>query len=382
MAKQKELKEDKDEKKKVTSLFDGLKELNPYGCLLSESALSIVDEWTDTGSYALNAIVSGSCFKGIQNGRVAVISGPSGCGKTLFAMKIVGNHLKKDPRNIAVVFDSEIAVDKQTATNLGADPTRIHHYPVKSVNEARNQVLKLLNNIADMGLQRRVMVVVDSLGQLVGTKEVQDAEKDKDATDMGLRAKELRSFLRVITWPAAIAKTSVICTNHTYKDPMAMYESAVQNQSGGEGPTYAASLIIQLGFKREKNEKDYENEEIIGIAKKVGGITMHALTIKNRFIPQMLTTDLYLNFKTGLDRYSGLFDIAKSFNIFEGGNKYSIGSTELGFRKDFERDPTVWDKVILPVLEPLINKEFTFHSDTDALAKEVAELERLSKIEE
>ena len=375
-------KEDKEEKKKITSLFDGLKELNPYGALLSESALSIVDEWTDTGSYALNAIVSGSCFKGIQNGRVAVISGPSGCGKTLFAMKIVGNHLKKDSRNIAVVFDSEIAVDKQTALNLGADPTRIHHYPVKSVNEARNQCLKLLTNIAEMGLQRRVMVVIDSLGQLVGTKEMQDAEKDKDATDMGLRAKELRSFLRVITWPAAIAKTSVICTNHTYKDPMAMYESAVQNQSGGEGPTYAASLIIQLGFKREKNEKDYEHEEIIAIAKKVGGITMHALTIKNRFIPQMLTTDLYLNFKTGLDQYSGLFDIAKSFNIFEGGNKYSIGTTELGFRKDFERDPAVWDKIILPVLEPLINKEFTFHSDTDALAKEVAELEKLSKIEE
>lgn len=369
-------KDDKKEKKEIKNLFDGMAELNPHGALLSESALSVVDEWTDTGSYALNAIVSGSCYKGVQNGRVVIFSGPSGCGKTLFITKIIGNHLKKSPDNIAIIFDSEIAADRETAINLGADPTRIHHYPVKSVNEARNQVLKLLNNITTMGLQKKCMIAIDSLGMLVGTKEIADADADKDATDMGLRAKELRSLLRVITWPAAIAKTTVLCTNHTYKDPMAMYPSAVENQSGGEGPTYAASLIVQLGFKREKNEKDYEDEQIIGIAKKVGGITMHALTIKNRFIPQMLTTDLYLNFKTGLDRYSGLFDIAKSFNIFEGGNKYTLGTVDLGFRKDFERDPAIWDKVILPVLEPLINKEFTFHSDADDLLKEVEELKK------
>jgi len=366
--------EEKEAKPKATSAFDGLDKLNPYGALLSESALSIVDEWTDTGSCALNAIVSGSCYRGVQNGRVIVFCGPSGCGKTLLTMKIIGNHLKKSEDNFAVVFDSEIAVDAQTAMNLGADPSRIHHYPVKTVNETRNQVLKLLNNIAETGLQKKCMVGIDSLGMLSGTKENADAEKDKDAADMGLRAKEIKGLLRIITWPAAISKTTVLCTNHTYIDPAEMFASAVNHQSGGEGPIYAASLIVQLGFLREKNEKDFEAEEIIAIAKKVGGITMHALTVKNRFIPQMLTTDIYLNFKTGLDRYSGLFDMAKAFNILEGANKYSINGKELGFRKDFERDPDIWEKILLPVLEPIINKEFTFHSDADDLKKEVDKL--------
>lgn len=368
-------------RQKAKSIFEGMEELNPWGATLSESALSIVDDWTDTGSYALNAIVSGSCYRGVQNGRVIGFAGPSGCGKTLITQKIIANHLKKNPANLAVVFDSEIAVDAQTVRNLGSDPTRIKHYPVNTVNKTRNQVLKLLNNVIDCGMQKRVMIVVDSLGNLAGGKEVADAEKDKDAADMGLRAKEIKGFLRVVTIPAAVAKTTVLFTNHTYSDPSAIYPSAVDSQSGGEGPIYLASLIVQLGFKREKNEKDFANEEIIAIAKSVGGITMHALTTKNRFIPQMLTTDIYLNFKTGLDRCSGLFDIAKSFNIFEGGTKYSINGHELGFRKEFEKDPEAWEKYILPVLEPLINREFTFHSEADKLQQELENLKREEKIE-
>jgi RecA/RadA recombinase len=370
----KKSKEDKEERVKIKSPIDGLDDLNPHGSLLSDSALSIVDSWIDTGSYALNAIVSGSCYKGIQKGRVIGFCGPSGCGKTLFTTKIVGNHLKADPDNFAVVFDSEIAVDAQTAINLGADPSRIHHYPVNSVSDARNQCLKLMNNIEALKLHGKCLVVIDSLGGLAGSKEQADAENDKDAADMGLRAKELRGFLRIITWPAAISKTTVLFTNHTYKNPAAMYPSAVDNQSGGEGPIYAASLIVQLGYKREKNEKDFEEEEIIAIAKNVGGITIHALTTKNRFIPQMLTTDLYLNFKTGLDRYSGLFDMAKALNVVTGSMTYECNGHKLGYRKEFERDGEVWEKIILPVLEEAVKKQFVFHSDADELQKEVDKL--------
>jgi hypothetical protein len=95
----------------------------------------------------------------------------------------------------------------------------------------------------------------------------------------------------------------------------------------------------------------------------------------------MLTTDIYLNFKTGLDRYSGLFEIAKSFNIFEGGTKYSINGHSLGYRKDFEKEPELWDKYILPVLEPLINSEFTFHSEADKLKHELELINAANEIE-
>ena len=356
----------------MDGVFKDLDAMNPDGGLLSESALSIVDDWIDTGSYALNAICSGSCYKGIQGGRIIGFAGPSGCGKTLMVTKILGNFLKRDKDNWGIVFDSEIAFDPDTARRLGADPDRIRHYPAHTVKETRNQITKILNSIVEKGLQGKFMIIVDSLGNLAGDKEYKDAVEGKDASDMGTRAKDIKSMLRTITYKAAKAKTTVLFTNHIYSDPTAMYESLIKSQSGGEGPIYLASLLIQLGFKREKNEKDYEDEQIIAVAKKVGGITMHALTAKNRFIPGLLSTDIYLNFKTGVDKYSGLFDIAVAMGVITGDRQYEINGKSLGWRKDFERDPEVWEKIILPILEPAINKEFLFSSEADTLKKEVA----------
>lgn len=354
-------------KNDYSDIFKELDKVNPDGGILSESALSIVDSWIDTGSYALNAICSGSCYKGIPQGRIVGLAGPSGCGKTLMATKIVGNFQKQSPDNWGIVFDSEIAVDAQTALQLGADPSRIRHYPVNTVKETRNQVVKVLQSIVEKGLQGKFIIVIDSLGNLAGDKEVSDAQEDKFASDMGTRAKDIKSMLRVLTYKAAKAKTTIIFTNHIYNDPTAMYPSAIKNQSGGEGPIYMASLLIQLGFKREKNEKDFEKDAIIAIAKSVGGITMHALTPKNRFIPPMLETDLYLNFKTGLDRYSGLFDMAHAMGVITGDRSYECNGIKLGFRKDFERNPETWEKTLLPILEQKIKKEFAFHSDADTI---------------
>ena len=307
---------------------------------------------------------------GIPQGRIVGFSGPSGCGKTLMMMKIVGNFQKQDSSRWAVVFDSESAVDAGTAESLGANPKQIKHYPVHTVGDVRNQMLKLLNNIIEKNLQGKVIIVIDSLGNLAGTKEVADADADKFATDMGTRAKELKSMLRVLTYRAAKAKTTILFSNHEYSDPMAMYPSLVKNQSGGEGPIYMSSLLVQLGFKREKNEKDFESEAILAAAKKIGGITMHALTAKNRFVVPLLTTDIYLNFKTGLDKYSGLFDIAKGLGVIEGDITYTCNKESIGRRKAFEKDPVVWEK-ILPILEIAVNKEFRYTSGADQLKKEI-----------
>lgn len=370
----------------VLNVFDGLDTLNPYGSILENSALSIVCDWTDTGSYALNAICSGSLYKGIPNGRFVGLCGPSGCGKTLMATKMLANHMKKDERNWGVVFDSEMAYDADTARRLGCNPSQIKHYPVNTVLEVRNQLKKLLDNIIKLGLEERFFIIIDSLGNLASDKELSDAEKDSFAADMGLRAKDIKGLFRVCTVPAARAKSTVVFTNHTYKNPTEMYPSAVQNQSGGEGPIYLASLVIQLGYKRQKNEKkageiDYSNEEMLAIAKDVGGIRMHALTTKNRFIPQMLTTDLYLNFLSGLDAYSGLFEIAKGLGVITGANTYEFNGEKLGYRNQFVKDAEVW-KRIMPELEKAINEKFTFHSEVENLAKLVDEIENDDIIEE
>ena len=207
----------------LSGMFKELDALNPHGAVLSESTLSTVDEWIDTGSYALNAILSGSCMHGgVPMGRVTGLSGPSGCGKTLISTKVVGNFLRKSLDNWAIVFDTEVAIDKNTAILLGADASRIIHYPVNTVKKARNQILKALQAIIENNMQGKFIIVLDSLGNLAADKEVDDAEADKTASDMGLRAKDIKRLLRVITIPAAIAKVPVIFTNPTDANPAAM----------------------------------------------------------------------------------------------------------------------------------------------------------------
>jgi len=212
-------------RKEVDDIFADVDKINTDGAILSENALSVVDTWIDTGSMALNAICSGSLFGGIPQGRIIGVSGPSGCGKTLMMLKMLGNFQKEDPDRWGIIFDSEIAVDNATAIALGVNTKQVKHYPINTVNDVRNQVLKIINNITMKGLQGKFLIIIDSLGNLAGDKEVKDAEEDKSATDMGTRAKGIKSLLRVLTYKVAKAKTTVLFSNHEYSDPTAMYPS-------------------------------------------------------------------------------------------------------------------------------------------------------------
>jgi RecA/RadA recombinase len=360
--------------KAIKDIFKDVDDMNPDNAILSDHSLSLVDEWVDTGSLALNAICSGSMYKGLPGGRVIGLGGPSGCGKTFIMNQTIGNFQKKDPGNWGVVFDSEMGEDSQSAASVGADPTRIKHYPIESVPKLRNQIIKLLDNIITHGQQGKFIIGIDSLGNIGGGKEINDALADKEASDMGTRAKEIKSMLRVITYRAARAKTTVLFTNHIYCDPMSMYENIIKQQSGGAGPQYIASLVLQLGVKAEKHEEGNEQDKLLIGAKKYSGVTLHAITAKNRFIPQFLATDLYLNFKQGLDKYAGLFELAKGFGIIEGDKTYTLDGEKLGFFKSWRYDEEVWKK-ILPRLEKKINDEWCFGvSKHDELEKQVKEI--------
>ena len=105
------------------NVFDGLDKLNPDFATLSENNLSTVSEWIDTGSYALNAICSGSLYRGIPKGRITGFVGPAQSGKSLIINKIIGNFQALSPDHWGLIWDTEAAVDKNAIKNVGADPT-------------------------------------------------------------------------------------------------------------------------------------------------------------------------------------------------------------------------------------------------------------------
>lgn len=348
---------------KFKDAFKAVKKLNSDSAFLSDSTLSQVDSWISTGCYALNAIISGSVYGGIPMGRITGFAGPSQCGKTLIMNKIFAEAQKKDM--IPVIWDTEAAEDANTAAACGCDPSKIRYNPVESVEDCRNQIVTFLDKVIETPeLRGKCIIGIDSLGNLASSKELADAVKGKSASDMGLRAKAVKSLLRCLTYRAAKANVPIVFSNHTYEDPSLLFGSIVKNQSGGSAPLYLSSVLVQMAIQREQI-KDNKHKDAIEIAHKVSGLALPMMTVKNRFVPAYLKTAMYINFKSGLEKYSGLLEIAVAYNIIkQTGATFELANGEkLGYAKSFENDSKFWEK-ILPDLNDILQKELSYSNES------------------
>lgn len=355
--------------KDVLKVFDKLEKLNPEAKFLSESALSTVNEWVDTGCMVLNAIISGSLYGGVPVGRITGFSGPSAAGKTYIINKILANAQKKGM--IPVIFDTEAAIDASSTTGVGLDSDQVKYVPVQTVEDCRNQISTFLDSVMEAKMRNKFILSIDSLGNLASQKELDDTEKGKTAMDMGTRAKGLKSMMRLLTFKAAQAGVTILFSNHTYDDPSAMFPTLVKAQSGGKGPVYLASVLVQLAKRDEKHDKTNEDDEILPEANKVSGTTLRALTVKNRFVPPFLECEAYLNFKRGLDKYSGLKEMAVNHGVVEQtgstfvlpSDKDGVPGQKLGYYKNWKSDTDLWEKTILPKLEEKLKKQYSYSVD-------------------
>jgi RecA/RadA recombinase len=354
--------------KDLAAVFKKLDKLNPDATTLSDSALSTVDEYIDTGCMVLNSIISGSLYGGVPKGRITGFSGPSQTGKTFIINKV----LAEAQRNgmYPVIFDTEAAIDECSTKGVGLDPDRVKYVPVHAVEDCRNQISTFLDSVIEAGQQGKFIISIDSLGNLASQKEIDDVEKGKSAADMGLRAKGLKSMMRILTYKAAKAGVTILFSNHTYEDPGAMFPTLVKQQSGGKGPVYLSSVLVQLGRRDEKHDKADDTDECIPEANKYSGVTLRALTVKNRFVPPFLQCEIYLNYKSGLDKYSGLRELAVNHGVIEqNGSTYILSSTEegvpgkkLGYYKNWGKDEELWDKTIIPRIEEKLKGVYSYSS--------------------
>jgi recombination protein RecA len=369
MAKIKKNNNDDDLKDSVTNsiqdAFKILDKLNSNAAFLDNNSLSTVNEWIDTGSYALNAIISGSLFGGVPMGRLTAFIGAESCGKTLMANKIMANAQKKGM--YVAYFDTEGALDEATAKRLGCDTSKIKHVPSEITEQCRNEIVQFLDSILTNNLQGKVLIVIDSLGNLITSQEKKKIEEGSETLDMGNRSKQLKSLMRAVTHAAAKANCPVIFTNHVYEDPSQLHPSAIKKQAGGSGPLYMSSVIVQMAKKTERAEdsknKDANTETTL-ISKGINGVTLRALTTKNRFVTPFLEIEMYLNFRTGLNKFSGLLEMAEGYGVIERrGHQFAFQGELLGYYKDWKEDETVWDK-ILPVLEKKLQTELCFKNES------------------
>jgi RecA/RadA recombinase len=179
---------------------------------------SDVTGFIDTGSYALNALYSGSIYKGMPANKINALAGEEATGKTFFALGIVKNFLDTNDKALSIIFESEGSITKEILTSRGVDTKRVLIVPVETIQQFKTQAIRVVeNHLSTPEKDRRPLILVlDSLGMLSTTKEMNDSNSGKEVKDM-TRTAEIKAAFRVITLKLSKAKLPLIVTNHVYQ---------------------------------------------------------------------------------------------------------------------------------------------------------------------
>lgn len=258
------------------------------GSMLDVNTFSEVDEWIGTGNYLLNAQISGSLFGGIPNTRSVMIAGDPGAGKSFVCLNIA-REAQKAGYNI-IYCDTEGAIDRDGAVKFGIDPKKFRYQPIQTVSSFKHFVLSVVDMAKESGM--KIMLIIDSLGMLGTDKELTDAKEGHNAGDMGLKAKELRSLFRTITFELTNAKIPLVCTNHVYTGGGYIQ---TKEASGGLGSVFSTSIIPFLS-KAQLKEGDTKT-----------GIIVTSKLKKSRFtVP--IDIKFHISFVNGMNKFVGLED--------------------------------------------------------------------------
>ena len=332
-------------------LKDIIKETgNEYASLVSDGVeAGDNDSFIDTGSYIFNALLSGSIYGGLPANKITALAGESATGKTYFLCGMVKNFLDANPDAGVVYFESESAITKQMVIDRGIDPNRMVIFPVTTVQEFRTQALKVLDRYMqqDVDVRRPMFMCLDSLGMLSTTKEVEDTSDGKETRDM-TRAQVLKAAFRVLTLKLAKAKVPMVVTNHTYDVVGSMFPT--KEMGGGSGLKYAASSIVYLSKKKEK-----DGTEVIGNI-------VHCKNHKSRLTIENKMVDVRLTYDKGLDRHYGLIDLAVKYDIFKSvSTRIELPDGSKQYGKTIMNDPEKYfTEDVMKQLEEAAEKEFKY----------------------
>ena len=225
--------------------------LNPLGSVMDKSDFSEVTEWIHTGNYHLNACLSGDLFGGWPNNRSCSIAGPSGTGKTFLTLNSVREAINMG--YYVIYYDSEAAVDKDQMVKFGIDVTKVNYQPVNTVQAFRTSVTSITQKMQEVkrkgGEIQKIMIILDSAGNLATQKEIDDAATGSEKADM-TRSKMLKSIFRIIMTPLADLKIPFLFTNHTYQT-----QDFISRQVAGGGCLVPGSKV-KMGDGTLKNIED------------------------------------------------------------------------------------------------------------------------------
>ena len=309
------------------------------------------ERYIDTGSYIFNGLVSGSIYGGVSTNKITAIAGESSTGKTFFSLAVVKNFLDNNPDGYCLYFDSEAAVNKGLLESRGVDLNRTVVVNVVTIEEFRTKALKAVDKYLQMPIDERkpCMFVLDSLGMLSTEKEIRDALDDKQVRDM-TKSQLVKGAFRMLTLKLGQANVPLIVTNHTY-DVIGAYVPT-KEMGGGSGLKYAASTIIYLGKKKEKDGKE------------VIGNIIKAKTHKSRLSKENKQVEIRLFYdERGLDKYYGLLELGEIGELWKNvAGRYEINGKKIYAKQIYANPKEYFTPEVMQALDEVAQKEFSYGS--------------------
>ena len=257
---------------------------------LDKSKLFSDKDMVPTPVPMINVALSGDPDGGLSSG-LTVLAGPSKHFKTSFALLMAAAYLDKYDDAVLLFYDSEFGSPQQYFKSFGIDTSRVLHSPITNVEELKFDLISQLENIER---KDRVIIIIDSIGNLASKKELEDAMNEKSVADMS-RAKALKGLFRMTTPYLTMRDIPLLAVNHTYQE-IGLFPKAVV--SGGTGIYYSSDNIWIIGRQQEK-----KGTEILGYNFVIN-------VEKSRFVREKSKIPIAVTWEGGIETYSGLLDVA------------------------------------------------------------------------
>ena len=292
-------------------------------------------DWISTGNYALNYLISGDFHKGVPLGKVTVFAGESGAGKSYFCSGNIVKHAQ-DQGIFVVLIDSENALDETWLKALDVDTSedKLLKLNMSMIDDVAKTISTFMSDYKAMAEEDRpkVLFVVDSLGMLLTPTDIDQFIKGDMKGDMGRKPKQLTALVRNTVNMIGSCNVGLVCTNHTYAS-QDMFDPD-DKISGGQGFIYASSIVVAM--KKLKLKEDEAGNKI----SQVRGIRAGCKVMKTRYAKPFEGVQVKIPYETGMDPYSGLFDLFEGKGLLEKqGNRYkyidSKGEETLEYRKNW-----------------------------------------------
>lgn len=318
--------------------------------VLADSTFFTEREYVDTGIPAMNIAFSGDVRQGFYEHGLTTFAADSKHYKTNFALHMVAAYLRKYDDGVCLFFDSEFGAPPDYFKSAGVDPSRVAHIPITSIEELRTECA---NQLEALKPEEHVIILVDSVGNLASKKEVADALEGSEKADM-TRAKTLKSFYRIVTPYLEIKRVPMVVVNHVYTEQTGMYPKEIM--SGGKGGMLAANTVFFISKAKHK-----EGDEL-------DGFRFTLISEKSRFVREQARIPITVSYTHGIDKWSGMLDIAKDLGCLKnngawyyGVNKEGIAVTEKVQRKNM--DDAFWNKLLDAGLDTAIRQYYRLPED-------------------